>query len=77
MNMVEYGIKRGTADYKEVNDSFICYANESVLPKRFIIPDDFEYLEFWVTDENGDRISEEKIKRLKVEMVLETAPGKW
>jgi hypothetical protein len=59
----------------DVND-YVCYANESIAPKRYEVYDSFDRLEFWIINENGERIPEEKIKMLRIEMVLEAVERK-
>jgi hypothetical protein len=54
----------------EVND-YICYANEGIAPKKYEIHGNFDQIDFWLTNEDGEKVPEEKIKLLRIEMILE------
>jgi hypothetical protein len=55
------------------NYMFLCYANKIIVnPKRFVINGQFDFIEFWLTDSDGKKVDETKIKDFRVEMILET-----
>jgi hypothetical protein len=71
---VHSNLARVNTEYSntDVND-YVCYANEGISPKRYEIYHDFDRLEFWLMNEDGERVPEDKIKLLRIEMVLEAA----
>ncbi|GHU20802.1 hypothetical protein FACS189472_12770 [Alphaproteobacteria bacterium] len=65
------------SDYSQISsltpDKFIMYANETAYPKKFQIPPGMELneVEFWLKNLDGSLVTAEKIKSIRVELVLE------